>query len=52
MTGSRLRLLCWRRASGLLTPRFGSSLRPIQRVPIAPGSNLRKTLLANGFQAL
>lgn len=23
---------------------------PIQRVPIAPGSNLRKTLLANGFQ--
>ena len=24
--------------------------RPIQRVPCAPGSNLRKTLLANGFQ--
>ncbi|CAJ1446992.1 unnamed protein product, partial [Effrenium voratum] len=24
--------------------------QPIQRVPIAPGSNLRKTLLANGFQ--
>ena len=26
------------------------TLRPIQRVPCAPGSNLRKTLLANGFQ--
>ena len=26
--------------------------RPIQRVPIAPGSNLRKSLLANGFQVM